>query len=130
MPRSGGFTLEKSRYPYYKKQDGPQGRSGMMRKISPPPVFDALTVQPVTSCYTGLATLAIDRTRNQWTWSPLAFPTASKICHSWLRVRHKTLCLCVEVELHLCWTLKLYVVGGQHDVLTALLPRKSSSSTH
>ena len=31
---------------------GPQGRSGRVRKISPPPGFDPRTVQPVTSRYT------------------------------------------------------------------------------
>ena len=36
----------KTRYPLYSRQAGPQGRSGRMRKISPPPVFDPRTVQP------------------------------------------------------------------------------------
>jgi hypothetical protein len=31
---------------------GPQGRSGQVRKISPPPGFDPRTVQPVASRYT------------------------------------------------------------------------------
>jgi len=35
---------------------GPQGRSGQVRKILPPPGFDPRTVQPVTSRYTGYAT--------------------------------------------------------------------------
>ena len=37
----------KTWYSLYKKLDGPQGRSGQMRKISPPPGFDSRTVQPV-----------------------------------------------------------------------------------
>ena len=34
---------------------GPQGRSGRVRKISPPPGFDPRTVQPVASRYTDCA---------------------------------------------------------------------------
>ena len=37
----------KSRYPLYRRRGGPQRRSGRVRKISPPPGFDLLTVQPV-----------------------------------------------------------------------------------
>jgi hypothetical protein len=33
----------------------PQGRSGRVRKISPPPGFDPRTVQPVASRYTDYA---------------------------------------------------------------------------
>ena len=43
---------EKTRYPLYRKLGGPQGQSGRMRKISPPPGFDPRTVQPVASRYT------------------------------------------------------------------------------
>ena len=42
----------KTRYPLYKRVGGPQGRSGQVRKISPPPGFDPRTVQPVVSRYT------------------------------------------------------------------------------
>jgi hypothetical protein len=38
---------EKTRYPSYRRLGGPQGRSGQVRKISPPPGFDPRTVQPV-----------------------------------------------------------------------------------
>ena len=37
----------KTRYPLYKRLGGPQGRSGQVRKISPPPGFDPRTVQTV-----------------------------------------------------------------------------------
>jgi len=40
----------------YRMLGGPQGRSGQVRKISPPPGFDPRTVQPVTSPYTDYAT--------------------------------------------------------------------------
>ena len=46
----------KTRYPLYGRQGGPQGRSGQVRKISPPTGFDPRTVQPVASRYTDYAT--------------------------------------------------------------------------
>jgi hypothetical protein len=53
-PRPGRFTPGKeTRYPLYRRLGGPQGRSGRMRKISPPPGFDPRTVQPVASRYRG-----------------------------------------------------------------------------
>ena len=42
----------KTRYPLYRRLGGPQGRSGRVRKISPPPGFDPRTDQPVASRYT------------------------------------------------------------------------------
>jgi len=45
----------KTWYPLYRRLDGPQGRSGQVRKISPPPGFDPRTVQPVDSRYTDYA---------------------------------------------------------------------------
>ena len=45
----------KTRYPLYTRLVGPQGRSGQVRKISPPPEFDPRTVQPVASHYTDWA---------------------------------------------------------------------------
>ena len=47
-----GLPLGKTRYPLYRRLDGPQGPSGRVRKISPPPGFDPRTVQPVASRYT------------------------------------------------------------------------------
>ena len=46
----------KTRYPLYRRLGGPQGRSGQVRKISPPSGFDPRTVQPVASRYTDYAT--------------------------------------------------------------------------
>jgi hypothetical protein len=37
--------------PLYGELGGPQGRSGRVRKISPPPGIDPRTVQPVASRY-------------------------------------------------------------------------------
>jgi hypothetical protein len=44
-----------TRYPLYRRLGGPQGRSGRMRKISPPPGFDTRTVHSVASRYTDSA---------------------------------------------------------------------------
>ena len=46
------LSLGTTRYPFYSRFRGPQGRSGWVRKISPPPEFDPRTVQPVASRYT------------------------------------------------------------------------------
>ena len=45
----------KTRYPLYRRLGGPLGRSGKVRKISPPPAFDPRTVYPVASRYTDYA---------------------------------------------------------------------------
>ena len=47
-------------YPLYRRLGGSQGRSGQMRKISPPPGFDPRTVQPVASRYTDYVTRLLD----------------------------------------------------------------------
>jgi hypothetical protein len=50
VSRSGrSLPPGKNRYPLYRRLGGPQGRSGQVRKISPPPGFDPRTVQPVAS---------------------------------------------------------------------------------
>ena len=46
----------KTRYPLYRRLGEPQGWSGQVRKISPPPGFNPRTIQPVASCYTDWAT--------------------------------------------------------------------------
>ena len=45
----------KTRYLLYRRLGGPQGRSGQVRKISPPPGFDPRIVQPLASPYTDCA---------------------------------------------------------------------------
>jgi hypothetical protein len=42
----------KTRCPLYRELGGPQGRSGEVQKIAPPPGFDPRTVQTVASRYT------------------------------------------------------------------------------
>ena len=50
----------KTRYPLYRRLGGPEGQSGRVPKISPPPPgFDARTIQPVASRYNDWAMLAI-----------------------------------------------------------------------
>ena len=46
----------KTRYLLYRRLSGPQDRSRQVRKVTPPPVFDPRTVQPVASSYTDYAT--------------------------------------------------------------------------
>ena len=43
---------KETRYPFYRRLCGPQGRGGRVQKISPPPGFDTLPVHPVASRYT------------------------------------------------------------------------------
>ena len=45
----------KTRYPLYRRLGRPQGRSGRVRKISPPTGIDPRTVKPVASRYTDWA---------------------------------------------------------------------------
>jgi hypothetical protein len=44
-----------TRYPLYRRLGRPQGRSGRVLKISPPPGFDPRTVQLIASRYTDYA---------------------------------------------------------------------------
>ena len=49
-PRPGRFIpWKETRYSFYSRLGGPQGRSGRVWKISPPPGSDARSVQPVVS---------------------------------------------------------------------------------
>jgi len=43
---------KETHYPLYRMLGGPQGWSGWLQKILPPPEFDPQTVQPVANCYT------------------------------------------------------------------------------
>jgi hypothetical protein len=44
-----------TQYPLYRRLGRPQGRSGQVLKISPPPGFDPQTVQFIASRYTDYA---------------------------------------------------------------------------
>ena len=55
-PRLGRFTPgKKSRYLLYRRLVGPDGRSGRLRKFSPPRGFEPLTTSPWRSRYTDYA---------------------------------------------------------------------------
>ena len=49
------YPLERELYTLHTRLGVPQGRSERVRKISPQPVFDPRTVQPVASCYADCA---------------------------------------------------------------------------
>ena len=53
---SHSLPLGKTWYPLCRRLGGPQGRSGQVRKISPPPELDPRNVQPIASHYTNYAT--------------------------------------------------------------------------
>ena len=74
----------KTRYPLYMRLSGTQGRSGQVRKISPPPGFDLRTVQPVASRYTDYAT------------RPIVFRYVHEIAKSIYQLRH--VCPSVHME--------------------------------
>jgi len=52
------LRLGRTRYPLYRRLGGPQGWSGQVWKILPPPGLDLQTVQPVQSGYMECAILA------------------------------------------------------------------------
>ena len=58
------YPRERDPYPFYRRLDGSQDRSGLVRKISPPPEFDSRTVKPVPSQYTDYAIPAHFQGRN------------------------------------------------------------------
>jgi hypothetical protein len=58
--RFGHFTPgNEIRYPFYRKLCGPRNRSGWIRKISPPPSFEARIVHPVANLCTDCAVPAV-----------------------------------------------------------------------
>jgi hypothetical protein len=54
------LPLGKTRHLLYSRLGGPQGWSGQVWKISPPPGFDPRTIQPVANHYTDYAVLVHD----------------------------------------------------------------------
>jgi len=78
-------ALGKTRYPLYRRLGGPQGQSGWVRKILPPPGFNPWTVQLVANCYPGppiLPSRSVNShsTELQWVcestvWGPWQFLT-------------------------------------------------------
>jgi len=60
---------EKTRYPLYWRLNGPQSRSGRVRKISATPGFDPRTLQPVASRYNDWAIAARTKYVDTYTYS-------------------------------------------------------------
>jgi hypothetical protein len=58
------LPLGKTQYPLYRKLGGPQGRSGQVRKISPPPGFNPWTIQPVASRYATQPVITTSTSKN------------------------------------------------------------------
>ena len=52
MSHPNCFTPGKTQYPLYRRLGGPQGQSGQMWKISPPPGFEPWIIQQIASRYT------------------------------------------------------------------------------
>jgi hypothetical protein len=99
-PHPGSFTRGKvTRYTLYRRLGGPQGWSGRVRKISPPPLpispaFQPRTLQPVESRYTD--------------WITSVFSG-----------RYKTVCLkCVQIPLVRCGLIFCYIIYFQVYALT------------
>jgi hypothetical protein len=63
----------KTRYPLYRRLGGAKGRSGRVRKISPPPGFDRRTVHPVASRLVRIVTTGTEKVnqsnKNQTQWN-------------------------------------------------------------
>jgi len=76
------FTPRKEPVPFVQEAGRPQGRSGQVRKISPPPGFDPRTVQSVASRYTDYANRPVGL---------LVTVSISKVCHSKIVVDCQTL---------------------------------------
>jgi hypothetical protein len=84
----------------YRRLGGPQGRSGRVRKISPPPRFDPRTVQPVASRYTDWATRPTINVFNSRLFTKLAFQQMwqIKVQYTFLYIFHimHTLNMCFK----------------------------------
>jgi hypothetical protein len=90
-----------TQYPLYRRLGKPQGRSGRVLKISPPPGFDPRTVQLVASRYTNYVIPAhlymkvvnkLYPIHNRVHISaPCSVKSAFGLCHASLRHNHKKL---------------------------------------
>jgi hypothetical protein len=85
---------KEAQYPMYRRLGGLQGRSGRVRKISPPTRFDPRTVQPVASRYTDWAIPAQSNPR----FRDVIFGAQSPKCNRW-----QEKCKCTEIRDGLYW---------------------------
>jgi hypothetical protein len=88
----------KTRYPFYRRLGGPQGRSGRMRKFSSQHGFDHRTVQPVASCYTDWSLHALTNSKYCY-WKP-RLSVCRSVC---LYNVHWSGCISSEYEKLLPW---------------------------
>ena len=70
-----------TRYPLHRRLDGPQGRSGRVRKISSPLGFDPRTVKPIASRYTDSAIPAQHYLKGTMN-NVINFPYIRNICYA------------------------------------------------
>ena len=84
-----------TRYSFYRKLGGPQGRSGRVRKFSLPLGFDPRNVQPVASRYTNWAIPATTH-MGKSPWKSNCHSTIHKILrwlwHSYIEDSHLLVC--------------------------------------
>ena len=105
----------KTQYPLYRRLLGPQGRSGEVRKISPSPVFDPRTVQPVASRYTDWAIAA--RTDGLPPPKKLGATVRNLVgWATWPRICATLLYFYSVIVLSVCFLLSLYSIGPTHSI--------------
>ena len=89
-----------TRYPLYRRLGRPQGRSGRVRKISPPPGFDPRIAQPVASRYTDCA-IPARLHANASSWWPSV--TSINVLYSKIYIIHSVHC---RLPIHNTQTIK------------------------
>ena len=76
------FTSGKTRYPFYRRLGGPQGRSGRAENLVPTG-FRSRTIQPIVSCYTDWAnppTYNFSMNKHLYWWLVWVIPQYSQTC--------------------------------------------------
>ena len=99
-PRPGrSLPPGKTRYPLYRRLGGPQGQSGQVRKISPPPGFNPRTVQPIASCYIDWATQPIKTVKIS---KKLGCQTATRRASNYTCCHHPNTLHCSQIAISTC----------------------------
>jgi len=97
------YAPEKTRYQLYRTLGGPQGRSGQVRKISPPTGIRSRTGQPVASRYTDYAT----RPTGVWSLPYLSglprINNSLSCAYAWRKFQ-EDVCICCEDVVFICKT--------------------------
>jgi hypothetical protein len=104
----------KTRYPLYRRLGEPQGWSGQVRKILPPPGFDLRTIQPVASHYTDYVTLPKSETKKHLNMCKIIhIQTDNAISSSWYNTAENWV-----TTLKLEWTKQLQEDSGLRFILS------------